>query len=324
MGPSPTKKPLQPPPSRCSNKHETSKKATGEGGVEEIQNRATSSEEGVTHTDDDTSRQAGTAAAAAPPPPPTLGIDRSPPKPPLEALIDNSKPHSCFYLDACSTRPWEDRSGTPPILRIPSRPPGSSGSSSPDDAAPPPISRHRRLIAAPTTTKKSDRLTIWTKPANKADRDARATPHIIRDLTLDVTPWEEEEESTAMTAEQLSRLRFGGEGKRVPDAKPWESSSVPSGTTAASEVKTDATTAAAAAAAAASKKSPRRKISRIRGPLSGQGRWGGNKKAAGTGREKKVPRDEGEVGMRKRESRLLSDSDEEFLAQFEIDGYFSR
>ena len=302
-------KSLQHPPSRSSNYHDTSKEATSDGGIEEIPNRVISPEKGVEHADD----TSGSVKAA-----PTLGIiqstapkplealvdhskPHSPPKP-LEALIDNLKPHSFFYLDGCSTRPWDDRSGTPSVIRIPpGHKPGSSGSSSPDDAAPPPISRHRRQIAP--ATKKHDRLNIWTKPA-RTDRNPRVTPHTIRDLTPEVTPWEE---CDAAPSEQNSHMRCE-ESKRKPDALPWESS-VKFGAAAASEVKVDA--------AASKKSSPRRKISRFRDRR-------GHEEDKKVGSEKRVPRDEKGVGMKGRMSRLLSDSDEDFLAEFESDGYFLR
>lgn len=276
--------PLQPQPSRSSNNHRSA--VTSDGG-EEISTRAIIPEKDGDATGD-TSRRIEASS---------LRIIQSPPKS-LEAFVDSSSPHSFFYVDSCSTRPWESRSGTPPMLRLPSHPhAGSSCSSSPDDAAPPPISRHRRLIE-PAAAKKPARLNIWTKPAT-TDHDARVTPHTIRDLTPDVTPWE-----SALTSEPLSGMRFGRD-ERVPDALPWESP-MNSATTAAPEPRADAS----------SKKSPRRKISRIRGP-PGQG----DKKA---GMEKLVPRDEAEVGMGIRGSRVLSYSEEDFIAQFETEGYFWR
>ena len=293
--------PSQPPPSRSSNNHNTSKKATSDGSEEEIANRATIPDKGASRTDHG-SQGVGTS-------PPPVRIIQSPPKP-LKAFVDNLKPHSFYYIDGCSTRLLDDDSGTPPILRIPSHPPpGSSGSSSPDDAAPPPISRHRRQIAP--TSQKSDRRNIWTKPA-KTDRDDRATPLTIRDLTPEVTPWEELAE---VTSEPGSSVQ-GEEGKRAPNALSGQSS-VKSVTIVVPHGRTDA--------AEASKKVLRKKISRLRGgsASSSSGQAGGAKKA---GTERLVPRDEKEVGrvVEARESLIWSDSDEEFLAQFENDGYFLR
>lgn len=290
-------KPLQPPPSISSDNHDASKKATSDGGIEETPNEAVNPEKGISHKVD-ASQRIDTA-----PPTPLRNIIESPPKP-LQAFIDNSKPHSFFYIDSFSTRPWEDDSGTPPILRVPSYPPpGSSGSSSPDDAAPPPISRHRRQIAP--TSKKSDRLKIWTKQS-KMDRDDRAPPLFIRDLTPEVTPWEEPAEETS---EPVFSVQSEG-SEQGPNALPG-SSSVKSVKIAVPEVKTDT--------AEASKKAPRRKISRIRGASSGSGA----EKKADTVRL--IPRDEKEAGgIGARESQIWSDSDEEFLAQFETDGYFFR
>lgn len=229
----------------------------------------------------------------------------------MKAFVDNLKPHSFYYIDGCSTRLLDDDSGTPPILRIPSRPPpGSSGSSSPDDAAPPPISRHRRQIAS--TSQKSDRRNIWTKPA-KTDRDDRATPLTIRDLTPEVTPWEELAEVTSEPGFSVQ----GEEGQQAPNALSGQSS-VKSVTIVVPRGRTDA-------ASEASKKVLRKKISRLRGSsLSfSSGQVGGATKA---GTEKLVPRDEKEVRRvaEARESLIWSDSDEEFLAQFENDGYFLR
>lgn len=142
-------------------------------------------------------------------------------------------------------------------------------------------------------------------------------PHTIRDLTGEVTPWEECDDVT-LEVPCRTRLR---ETKRVPEAMPWESYAK-SGSSAAA--------AAAAAAkvnegAAVAKKSPRgRRISRIR-------RRYGHGGDQGVEKEKPMARDDGGgggggggVGMKARYSRAYSDSDEEFLAQFESDGYFLR
>lgn len=232
-----------------------------------------------------------------------MRIIQSPPKP-SKALVDNLKPHSFFYIDGCSTRLLDDDAGMPPILRLPSHPPpGSSGSSSLDDAAPPPIPRHRRQIAP--TIKKSDRVNIWTKPA-KSDRDGRATSLNIRDLTLDVTPWEE---FAPTASEHLFSMRSEG-GKR--ESKAWSrKSSVNSVRIATPEARMDV--------AVVSKKALPRRMSRLPDPTSGPA--GG---VGGVGREKLVPRDERELGIDGRRSMIWSDSDEEFLAQFENDGYFLR
>lgn len=292
-------KPLPPPPSRSSNNHEASKKSTSDGGVEETPNRAMSPEKGTGRIDD-TSQGVGTS----PPPSPPVRIIQSPPKP-LKAFVDNLKPHSFFYIDGCSTRLLDDGAGTPPILRLPFHPPpGSSGSSSPDDAAPPPIPRHRRQIAP--TIKKSDQLDIWTKPA-KCDHDGRAPSLTIRDLTPEVTPWEE---FTAVASEHLNSMR-SEEGKRdsavLPAKSPGKSVRI-----ATPEVTMDV--------AVVSKNVLRKRISRLRGatfePAGG---------ARNVGAEKLVPRDERALGaIDARASMVWSDSDEEFLAQFENDGYFLR
>ena len=69
-----------------------------------------------------------------------------------------------------------------------------------------------------------------------------------------------------------------------------------------------------------SKKVLRKRISRLRGPtLEPAG------DAKNVGAEKLVPRDERALGaIDGRGSMIWSDSDEEFLAQFENDGYFLR
>lgn len=200
----------------------------------------------------------------------------------------------------------DDGAGTPPILHLPFHPPpGSSGSSSPDDAAPPPISRHRRQIAP--TIKKSDQINVWTKPA-KPDHDGRVTSLTIRDLTPEVTPWEE---FTAVASEHLDSMR-SQESKRDSNVLPGKSS-LKSVRVASPEVTMDV--------AVVSKKVLRKRISRLQSPTSGQG--GGRGKRAGT--EKLVPRDERALGaIDARGSTIWSDSDEEFLAQFESDGYFLR
>ncbi len=273
----------------------------------------------------------------------------------FEAFIDSLSRHSFFYTDKCSTRPGENRSGTPPILRLQSHPlPGSSCSSSPDEAAPPPISRHRRGILPATT--KPDRFNLWVKPTN-ADRDSRHMPHTIRDLTPEVTPWE------SSTKEEEQSWVHPGQRKRIPDALPGGSNeptvhfaAVPAppngdGSPTKSSEKSSPKSFEKSSRKSSEKLSPKslektfrksleksseksspkssekpsekpsgKKMNRLK-RLSGYG----GKKAARTENppppplEKMLPRVEGE-----RPSRAISCSEEEFIAQFERDGYFWR
>lgn len=268
----------------------------------------------VDETDDSSSFQIPATAA------PTLRVVGSPLKPFQKAL----EPLSRSSPDKYSTSRRENCRSTLRILPLLSlrTPPGSRGStSSADEAAPPPIVRHRHLLAS--AGKNADGVNrIRKKPPKDNDPRARPTPHVIRDLTPEVTPWE----CVSMEESALQILPRSGKARRIvisPDALPWESIVLPTMNTeaaAAGPIPPESSPCA--------KKMTSNKISRIKGSHSPE--EDAAKKDQGENERKKAPRDEREMKMEApRGSRVISylgmdDPDDSFFKEFENEGYFWR
>jgi hypothetical protein len=153
--------------------------------------------------------------------------------------------------------------------------------------------RTKRLITP--AIKKPERLNFLKKPGKT--NHSRA-PLTIMDLTPEVAPWE------SLPTPKQSPRTLPRDKSTIPETLPVKSSLKPE--TALHPLTVHPS----------SKKSPRIKISRSK-RLSGHG----DKK---TETKKKCPRDDVEEGMIARASRALSLSEEDFIAQFETEGYFWR